>query len=711
MASDETQRKENEKTQEAEKEADWGDGMISQKKCVKSGLTVEAANKKAEAARAAEAVIEAQNKIDEAEHYYDLAGGEGNDMNDLTDAADILADARSAYDKALAYADSIEATLDDLEQDECKEWEIVTPGKIISETVTNYLNSPVRQLELADTINESLSILFDSLLNKFKKEGLTSLGQNTGDAFSNVSDGFAPNRTFDTSGNKITSNLLGSGGWDKPFDLTRDLGNTYIRDIESFENLGNWDALNNIPELLPSRGKTNSFYTVSVAGKTKIINNAYNNWEIGDKAFFDGENWQNWKKPKPNQSIDLPIAKRGVLQIQQDYIASAMDFLTFLPSVMPKIGELDYCIPGPNPSWQANSFEAQDFFSTFVNGVQTNYTVGSNWTQRDFVIIGAPGYNTPEYRNYKSLFDRTDLWQPGYTGDNQKNGDPSIESNHGITGYVQGTYPWQAIFAPRSTGGSYGGGVVYVKTTSNSWPKWKGTEGINDANRLINDMRMNILTLLEKFNKEYEELIKTNYGPKSGMQTQFILNEQYEVTSPNNTAYLPMASEGQSITRDILSQDEEISELTKEAKEAILTAKANILKLDEIKKEVSYIINEAQKRRDTTERARIIKEIMETNNVTEAEAKEIYAKCSKQEEIYYIDANDLMQLNKKENRCLDSLDNDLDGYIDMNDADCNGKENIDIGLSRNGIDSLNNFTGNEFNTFDNPSYNYDDNSN
>jgi hypothetical protein len=512
------------------------------------------------------------------------------------------------------------------------------------------------------------------------------LGQNTGDAFSNVSDGFAPNRTFDTSGNKITSNLLGGNGWDKPFDLTRDLGNTYIRDIESFEYLGEWDALNNIPELLPGKGEINSYYTVSVAGKTKIINNAYNDWEIGDKAFFDGENWQNWKKPKLDQSIDLPIAKRGVLQIQQDYIASAMDFLTFLPSVMPKVGELDYCIPGPNPSWQANSFEAQDFFSTFVNGVQTKFTVGSNWTKRDFVIIGAPGYNTPEYRNYKSLFDRTDLWQPNYTGDNQENGDPSIESNHGITGYVQGTDPWQAIFAPRSCPGCYDGGVVYVKTTSNSWPKWKGTKGINDANRLLNDMRMNILTLLDKFNKEYEEYINKNYGPKSKMQTQFILNEQYEVTQPNNNAYLPMASEGQSITRDILSQDEEINE---------------------IKKEVSYIINEAQNRRDNEQRAKIIQDIMETNDVNETRAEEIYAKCKKQEEIYYIDANDLIKLNKKENRCLDSLDNDLDGYIDINDVDCNGTQDIDIGLDRNGIDSLEYFTGDEFNTFDNPNFMYE----
>jgi hypothetical protein len=56
---------------------------------------------------------------------------------------------------------------------------------------------------------------------------------------------------------------------------------------------------------------------------------------------------------------------------------------------------------------------------------------------------------------------------------------------------------------------------------------------------------------------------------------------------------------------------------------------------------------------------------------------------------------------------LDSLDNDLDGYIDINDVDCNGTQDIDIGLDRNGIDSLEYFTGDEFNTFDNPNFMYE----
>jgi hypothetical protein len=46
------------------------------------------------------------------------------------------------------------------------------------------------------------------------------------------------------------------------------------------------------------------------------------------------------------------IEKRGVLQHQQDYIDNAQEFLTASPQSIEKLGELDYCIPGPNPAWK-----------------------------------------------------------------------------------------------------------------------------------------------------------------------------------------------------------------------------------------------------------------------------------------------------------------------------------------------------------------------
>ena len=61
------------------------------------------------------------------------------------------------------------------EFDKCVQFETVTPGSIIKDKVSTYINSPERQLELADDINKVLNTLFSTLISKLQNQGLSSL--------------------------------------------------------------------------------------------------------------------------------------------------------------------------------------------------------------------------------------------------------------------------------------------------------------------------------------------------------------------------------------------------------------------------------------------------------------------------------------------------------------------------------------------------------
>lgn len=287
----------------------------------------------------------------------------------------------------------------------CAKYETVTPGSVIKSKVDTYINSPERQLELARTINDALNALFSALIYKFQNQGLSSLGSSVNDYAGTATAGFGVNQVLDSNGNSIlvanTGGGAGSGTGDGYFDLTKDLGNTYVN------------------------GNTNN------------------------------------------------ITKRGVIQTEYDYIKSAKKSLEIIEGVVPAIGKLDYCIPGPNPNWQSNSLDAIDTYLSSLDGTTT----------------------------------------------------PPID--------------------PGS---------------------------------------------IEERLAEYESGVSTLYGPSSPMQTFA------------STSYLSMASEGLSITKDIVSTAEAIAEAKNEYRDTITEANANMTKLNTIKDKVNVIIAAAQRRR-ATERA------------------------------------------------------------------------------------------------------------
>lgn len=64
----------------------------------------------------------------------------------------------------------------------------------------------------------------------------------------------------------------------------------YARRLGVTENLGLWDAENNVPFLESGKGKKNTYYVVSVDGTTNL--DGFSSWVKDDWAYFDGKSWR-----------------------------------------------------------------------------------------------------------------------------------------------------------------------------------------------------------------------------------------------------------------------------------------------------------------------------------------------------------------------------------------------------------------------------------
>ena len=567
--------------------------------------------------------------------------------------------------------------------DKCSKYETVTPGSIIKDKISEYANSPERQLELVKTINDSLNSLFSSLISKLQNEGLSSLssGEYTY-SDPNMGQGYGTNSASSTDNSTGGDSINTGGGYvNGSFDLTRDLGNTFIH---TYSNKGSvrWDALNNIPELkmgvapVDSKGRSllyNVYIIVKVAGKTKIVENGYNNWEVGDRAFWNAstQQWQNWKKDVVDKNGVLiktsPIDKRGVIQIQKDYVVAAKELLMTLPTIMPKLGELDYCIPGPNPNWQISSGVAESAFTALVGAATKQQTTkkvcpADHWyvhyisisanecwatpwgtphaklTVNDKLYVALPQAGKPEYDDYFSIFKNT-----MYSWWNE-----IIESNY-----------WREF--------NTGDPEDRVRFPLPSHGEDKDQAVIDVYIKEIN-------TGISVFNKTYSKYISDIFGPSGIMQKQYLVHEDrlLDTTQDKNPAYLPMASAGLDITKDITSYDDTITKSTNDYKDSIVKASANIDKLTLIEKDVRAIIAAAQARRD----AHLLDILKGTDyaSMTPAAAKSAYMakykKCFSEEYISYTNDIQVTDNGNGGERCNDNMDNDFDGLVDARDPDC-----------------------------------------
>jgi len=570
-------------------------------------------------------------------------------------------------------------------------WKTLTPGGVIKEKTVSYLNSPERQLELADTINESLNALFSVLISKLEGSGLSGLS----DSVVNNTNWEDTMNSYDDSSSPYNNN--GAYG---EFNLTRDLGNTFVHD--KVYRAGKWNAnskinltnenqnliMGYVPPVYDKENtddnvrntiSSNVYWEVTTSGDTKLIENGYNFWEVGDRAFWNGSEWQNWKcgqlsRGQCTNQIS-PIERRGVIQVQKDYIVAANEILKVLPNILSKMGELDYCLPGPNPNYQINSMDAQSAYQDWIGSIY----VGQKDENRFGWNVDTESSRT--YKNFASIFDdNSNVWKK-----------------------IRTDYATMSWLLDNNPDGSFGNGGYEYNPNKNEMANL-------DGHRLWGEKIQNYVnnSLFQNFYESFDKIVNTLYFKSS---TNKFLEKENTSILKSNPAYIEMAETGYGITKDITYYDNDISKVSQEYRDAISQSQINISKLEPIKAEVSKIILAAQARRDENlvkilneetirecnsiyskcmstgfgltaqeasrlgERGQLCsakKVSCEQKTITLAEYKTKYSQCLDEENIQVYDPDELLNTNYDTERCYNSLDDDLDGLIDNLDPDCIG---------------------------------------
>jgi len=183
-----TQQKEqviSQKISEKSRELQTNDGFLSQKKCVnpKNYKPLSDYERKQAQGESSVAIVNkdefVRNYFNDANVSYDLIiDPVTKQLKKDPKYEETLRKANNAYQSILDQANQKSADAKTAyENSTCLEWKTLTPGKIISNQLNGVLGSPLRQSELADDINESLSAVFDALLNQLAQKGLNSLSQ------------------------------------------------------------------------------------------------------------------------------------------------------------------------------------------------------------------------------------------------------------------------------------------------------------------------------------------------------------------------------------------------------------------------------------------------------------------------------------------------------------------------------------------------------
>lgn len=200
---------------------------------------------------------------------------------------------------------------------ECIRWETVTPGSLIQEQASSSLTSSTRQLELADSLNESLSAVFQALVNQMISQGLNSLSSFSPQNAPKTFGGLGDNKVYDGLGNDITN--LGLGG-----------------------------ANQNVLSVNKGQGWYNANGTFDITTDLGDVR------KVANGKFY--------------------VYKKGVISIQQDYAKAVKLSLGTLPKIVPALGELDYCIPGPNANWEV---AAKEIINSRIEYLQSLYFDGN----------------------------------------------------------------------------------------------------------------------------------------------------------------------------------------------------------------------------------------------------------------------------------------------------------------------------------------------
>lgn len=437
-------------------------------------------------------------------------------------------------------------------EQKCKEWKTVTPGSAIATKANTYLNTPERQLELVKTMNDALNALFTALLSKLGSKGLAGLAPSA-------------NITTTQAGATVQSITFDEDGYVNVDDTVFGVGSTPIATTTGV--------------IVGTGGNTTP--GGSGTGGVKPIKNP--------RPYIQDDGFDITKDLGNIYDQDGVLIKKGVIQNQYDYIDAMGIYRSTIADVLPALGELDYCIPGPNPNWRENSKEAIEEYLATLNSVNDIGNVGNTI---EYAPEGTYEYPRPLPENPPkkkvSLFKRISFIVNPIAGMNQirkkfkeakdrrenEKDRAAIEAdnerirlkNEKIRNdMLAGKRPLDPIFIANTIG-----------TDRDSILKMMAPENTGlDPTKL--------LATLEAF----EENIEATYGLASPMQNYW----------KGNNKYLQMSQEGLQLTKNIPDYIEEIETAKSDSRDLLAEATPNLDKLKAIQKRVNEIIAAAQKRR------------------------------------------------------------------------------------------------------------------
>lgn len=92
--------------------------------------------------------------------------------------------------------------------------------------------------------------------------------------------------------------------------------------------------------------------------------------------------------------ISRPQQLRAVLKSQLDFLNRSIDTQVAMSTIVPTLGELDYCLPGPNPSWTVGTNYNFQLFDSALQGKQPTHTLGNTVSALSSAAATIPGPGT-----------------------------------------------------------------------------------------------------------------------------------------------------------------------------------------------------------------------------------------------------------------------------------------------------------------------------
>ena len=573
IATEEAAKRQNAAQQAAQKEIDQGNGFLSDKKCVESvgknnsNITFTDSNGNTIEMSYYEFLkLEEEIAVIPDKQIFTVTGENGEQTeiskaeiqkirNNINTSGNI--DGYSTTNGTM----STNSILPDGSR--CLRWEVVTPGSVISNQVNEALTSSIRQLELADSINESLSGIFEGLLTNLMSKGLKNLDQTTNGTSSTSNGNYNFSNFYDSLGNNLSilpgynSNRdvlivnQGSGFNTNDFDITIDLGD--ITGTIYYEGCKKTIV-----------NKKDSIPCVSIKDKNLVNPIVLNECSDGIDNDGDGQTDSNDSTCKTGQN---GVVKKGLITLQKDYIEAVKRAKVELPNVMPALGELDYCIPGPNPAWRNTAIESVNANIEFVRSLSIDKDQNITSIYGKMADLDKRFYENKEGNGWATAGQIV----------------PAVGSAFGPVGTGISTVVG-ALFNLKAQD-------VKNRVAENYYNEKTLLERyqINNIEEFEKDKVNGITKLIKTFNA-YESDYESLYGQNSPMRTPPSLFEK-------NDFYLPMANTGLELTQNMRVYAKNIEKATSDYDDLVTEANANIYKLEEIKKKVDTIVRRAKARR------------------------------------------------------------------------------------------------------------------